>query len=135
MKTKIMIIALTILFAFTSVAFSGQKDKRNNKGKKNQRHGYSQQDRGHGKHKRYDARSHHDDRKWRKHHKHRRHHIPDYHRHRHWKRWGDWDRHYRHNHHKYKGGYYHNDKRGNLMFTHCQDERNSSTCISFGIYF
>ena len=133
MKTKIMIIALTILFAFTSLAFSGQKQNKQKRHGNKQEQRYDNRDRGRKQHQRYDKRRHHDNRGYRGHH--RGHRIPDYHRHRHWKRWGDWERQYRRNPHKYRGGRYYNDNRGNLMFKHCQDDRDSSTCISFGIYF
>ena len=137
MKTKIMIIALTILFAFTSLAFSGQKQKKHRKQQGNQqRQKYDNRGGGHKQPQRYDTRRHHENRRWNKGHRQGHHrHIPDYRQHRHWKRWSDWDRHYRHNHHRYEGGRYYNDNRGNLMFKHCQDDRDSSTCISFGIYF
>lgn len=134
MKSKIMIIAISILFLFTSLSFAGQRNKGNKKQGNRQEKRYD--NRGGKKYnnrdRRYDARDHHKNQRL---HRGHRHHIPDYHGHRKWKRWSEWDRHYRHNRDRYRGGYYHNDDRGNLVFTHCQDDRDSSTCISFGIYF
>ena len=132
MKSKLMIIAISILFLFTSLSFAGQRDK-GNKQKGNRQQENRQEKRYDNRgNQRYDARDFHRDRGL---HQGHRHHIPDYQRHRQWRRWNEWDRDYRRNPHKYRGGYYHNDDRGNLVFTHCQDDRDSSTCISFGIYF
>ncbi len=143
MKTKICAIIISILFLFTSISFA-ERDKRKgnkkNRGKQqgqnyNKRgRGYQQDQRHDNRGRKYNNRDHYYQGQNRHHSKHRRH-IPNYRRHRHWKRYGDWDRHYRQNRHRYPGGRYERDSQGNLMFSFCQDSRDTSTCVSFGFYY
>lgn len=123
MKTKIIVLIVAILFCFTSLSFA---DRDRGKGKKDRGKHYGQ---------RYDGPKHHDDRRIHRRGYRSRHHIPDYHRHREWRRWGEWDRHYKRYPKRYPGGHYHHDRQGNLMFSFCQDSKDSSTCVSFGFYY
>lgn len=124
-KFSILIAILIAVFAFAPVVDAGPKRDKQRKEYRDDRRGGDRDyhhDRGHGYYHRPP--------KW---HKHRRRqpHIPNYRRHHQWRDWGEWDRHYKRHPRKYRGGKYHYDKRGHLMFSFCES---GGTCFSFSFY-
>jgi len=124
MKKKIIILIVGIVFLLSGVGFTGQ-DKRHKKKKRSYHHEQKYNRHYHPSYqKRGKAYGHYKHRRYERYRKHR------YKRHYHWREWNrERVRHQR----RYKGGHYHHDDNGYLMFSFCNKQNGDKMCFSISI--